>query len=124
MNAFYQLISQRPLAGFTTELMLPELYGEQRRLDPLLLKHGLLPIRRFVCPLACDDQKGEWLDCWFEGNTGLCLVRGIFDLIHCQALELPRRQELLSELFTLAERLEVARISGVPWQLGLELEFA
>lgn len=34
MNAFYQLVLQRPLTGFADQLFLPELYREQRRLDP------------------------------------------------------------------------------------------
>ncbi|WP_447751121.1 hypothetical protein [Pseudomonas nicosulfuronedens] len=124
MNAYYQLVLQRPLAGFAHELLLPELYREQRRLDPLLLARGLLPIRRFVCPLACDEVKGEWLDCWFDAQTGWRLVHGIVSLIHGSTLELTRRDQLLSELFALGERLDVARMTGTHWQLGLELEFA
>lgn len=124
MNAYYQLVLQRPLAGFAHALQLPELYREQRRLDPLLLARGQWPIRRFVCPLACDEVKGEWLDCWFDAQTGWSLVHGIVSLIHRSTLEFPRRDELLSELFALGERLDVARMGGIHWQLGLELEFA
>ncbi|MFV3369077.1 hypothetical protein ACNFH5_13000 [Pseudomonas sp. NY15435] len=124
MNAYYQLVLQRPLAGFARELQLPELYREQRRLDPLLLARGLLPIRRFVCPLACDEVQGEWLDCWFDAQAGWRLMHGIVCLIHDNALELGRRDELLSELFALGERLDVAHMGGIHWHLGLELEFA
>lgn len=124
MNAYYQLILQRPLAGFAHELLLPELYNEQRRLDPLLLACGQLPIRRFVCPLACDEVKGEWLDCWFDARTGWRLVRGIISLVHGNTLEFSRRDELLSELFALGERLDVARMGGIHWQLGVELALA
>ncbi|MFR0691763.1 hypothetical protein ACLUTX_20365 [Enterobacterales bacterium AE_CKDN230030158-1A_HGKHYDSX7] len=124
MNAYYQLVLQRPLAGFANELFLPELYREQRRLDPLLLARGQLPIRRFVCPLACDERQGEWLDCWFDAQSGWRLVHSIVSLVHGRALELPRRDELLSELFALGERLDVARLAAIHWQFGLELEFA
>ncbi|WP_440468726.1 hypothetical protein ACKI1H_14855 [Pseudomonas sp. YH-1] len=124
MNAHYQLVLQRPLAGFAHQLRLPVLYREQRRLDPLLLARGQLPIRRFVCPLACDEVKGEWLDCWFDAQTGLRLVHGIVGLVHGGTLEFPQRDALLSELFALGERLDVARMGGIHWQLGLELEFA
>lgn len=124
MNAYYQLVLQRPLTGFATPLFLPELYREQRRLDPLLLARGQLPIRSFVCPLACEEVKGEWLDCWFEAQAGWRLVHGTISLIHRSTLEFPRRDELLSELFALRERLDVARMSDIHWQLGLELEFA
>ncbi|MBB4862315.1 hypothetical protein HNP46_001153 [Pseudomonas nitritireducens] len=124
MNAFYQLVLQRRLAGYPHELQLPQLYRQQQRLDPLLLARGLLPIRRFVCPLACDEVKGEWLDCWFDARTGLRLVHGIVELVHDSGLELEQRDELLSELFALGERLDDARLGGIHWQLGLELEFA
>ncbi|MDF3866278.1 hypothetical protein P3W53_17490 [Pseudomonas denitrificans (nom. rej.)] len=53
-----------------------------------------------------------------------CLVQDILSLIHGSALDFPRRDPLLSELFALGERLGVARMGGVHWQLGLELEFA
>ncbi|MBD9628562.1 MULTISPECIES: hypothetical protein [Pseudomonadaceae] len=124
MNAYYQLVLQRPLAGFAQELFLPELYRQQRRLDPLLLTRGQLPIRHFVCPQAYDEAKGEWLDCWFDAQTGWRLVHGIVSLIHGSTLDFTRRDELLSELFALGERLDVARMGGIHWQLGLELEFA
>ncbi|WP_448680102.1 hypothetical protein [Pseudomonas nicosulfuronedens] len=124
MNASYQLVLQRPLAGFAHELQLPELYREQRRLDPLLLAREQLPIRRFVCPLACDEVKGEWLDCWFDAQSGWRLVHAIVSLVHGNALAFTRRGELLAELFALGERLDVARMGGIRWQFGLELEFA
>ncbi|MFJ3264266.1 hypothetical protein ACIPK7_28770 [Pseudomonas sp. NPDC086581] len=124
MNAYYQLVLQLPLADFACELQLPELYREQRRLDPLLLARGQLPIRSFVCPLACDEVKGDWLDGWFDTRTGWRLVRGIVSLIHDRTLEFDRRDPLLSELFALGQRLDVAHMVGVHWQLGLELELA
>ena len=124
MNAYYQLVLQRPLAGFAHPLQLPELYREQRRLDPLLLARGHMPIRSFVCPLACDEVKGEWLDCRFDAQTGWRLVHGIVSLIHASTQDFPRCDPLLSELFALGERLDVARMGGIHWQLGLELEFA
>jgi len=124
MNACYQLVLQRPLAGFAPELQLPELYREQRRLDPLLLASGQLPIRRFVWPPACDEVQGLWLDCWFDAQAGWRLMHGIVSLIHGSTLDFPRRDPLLSELFALGERLDVARMGGIHWQLGLELEFA
>jgi hypothetical protein len=124
MDAYYQLVLQRPLAGFAHELQLPELYREQRRLDPLLLARGQLPIRRFVCPQVGGEVEDEWLDGWFDAQTGWRLVHGIVSLIHGRTLDFTRRDPLLSELFALGERLDVARMGGLHWQLGLELEFA
>lgn len=122
MNAYYQLVLQRPLTGLSHELVLPALYQEQRRLDPLLLKGGQLPIRRFVYPRLGDED--ERSDCWFDAQCGWQLVHDIVSLVHGSALEFPRRDTLLSELFALGERLDLARLSGIHWQLGLELEFA
>ncbi|WP_225614930.1 hypothetical protein [Pseudomonas sp. PDM18] len=51
-------------------------------------------------------------------------MRGIVSLIHDRTLEFDRRDPLLSELFALGERLDVAHMVGVHWQLGLELELA
>lgn len=124
MNAFYQLVLQRPLTGFADELFLPELYREQRRLDPLLLTRGHLPIRHFVCPQTYDESKGEWLDCWFEAQAGWRLVQVVVSLVHGSTLEFTHRDELLSELFALGERLDEARLGDIRWQLSLELEFA
>lgn len=124
MNACYELVLQRPLAGFPASLFLSALYREQRRIDPLLLRRGTLPIRSFVSPQAGDELQGEWLDCWFDAQSGERLMRSIVGLIHDGVLEFPNRQQLLGELFALGERLDAARISGTRWQLGLELEFA
>lgn len=124
MNAYYRLVLQRPLNDFAHELLLPELYREQRRLDPLLLARGLLPIRQFVCPQVGGEVEDEWPDGWFDAQTGWRLVHGIVGLIHGNTLELTRRDPLLSELFALGERLDVARMAGIHWQLGLQLEFA
>jgi hypothetical protein len=122
MNAYYQLVLQRPLAGFADELPLPELYREQRRLDPLLLALGQLPIRHFVCPQL--GGKDECTDSWFDAQAGWHLVHAIVRLIHRSAGDWARRDELLTELLNLGERLDVARMGGIHWQLGLELEFA
>ncbi|MCP1625825.1 hypothetical protein [Pseudomonas nitroreducens] len=124
MNAYYQLMLQRPLAGFAQELLLPELYREQRRLDPLLLARGQLPIRRFVCPQVGGEVEREWPDGWFDAQAGWCLVHDIVSLIHGSTLGFTRRDALLAELFALGERLDVARMGDIHWQLGLELEFA
>ena len=123
MNAYYQLVLQRPLAGYADTLCLPELYREQRRLDPLLLARGNLPIREFVYPQAYDKARDEWLDCWFNAQTGWQMVHDIVRQVHGSAQQYPHRDALLSELFSLGERLDVARMGGIDWQLGLELEF-
>ena len=124
MRACYRLILQRPLAGFAAELQLPELYREQQRIDPLLKQRRMPPIAHFLCPLDCDDDKGELLDCWFDADRGRRLAQAILGLVQDQALELTNRPALLRELFALGERLDAARLGGNRWHLGLALEFA
>jgi hypothetical protein len=124
MSARYRLILQRPLQGLAPNLALPELYREQRRIDPLLSWRELPPIRHFVCALDCDEPKGDLLDCWHEAEIGCQWVHAILGLIHSDALEFSNRQALLLELYDFSERLDRARFSDNRWHLGLELAFA
>ncbi|WP_259754060.1 hypothetical protein [Pseudomonas sp. GCEP-101] len=123
MGARYRLILQRPLNGLAPSLALPELYREQRRIDPLLSWRELPPIRHFVCALDCDEPTGERLDCWHDAETGRRLVHAILGLIHSDALAFGNRQALLLELYDFSERMERARFGDNRWHLGLELAF-
>jgi len=124
MNPRYRLILQRPLPGLPPILLMPELYREQRRIDPLLRWRELPPIRHFVCPLDCDEPKDELLDCWYDAEIGRRMVQAILGLIHSDAVQFQDRQALLLELFDFNERMDRARFSDNRWHLGLELTFA